>query len=313
MENIEIRALQEQFNQDALLETFDQLQPGESFILVKNQNPLSLYSRLEQDRKHRFYWKYLKRGPHYWKVEVQRIKNYADRKLGNLVAENYRYAPVFKEFELDYCQHGEQTLEQACKRKHINLEEVLYHLSQVEHMADRSKIKFNEWNVEQLIDYIVDHHHKYLREKLPDVLVQAQKVAKKHGRNYSETKAISYHFSLLHDEIMEHMKKEEKILFPYIKKLFDVQNGKAEFEKPVFQTVDNPIRKMVSEHDITGSEMKLLRKYSNDYTLPEDACETFRQLYENLKEIEEDLELHIHLENNILFPKAQVIEKEFVA
>lgn len=231
-------------------------------------------------------------------------------KIGEIVAENFHAAQVFEKYGLDFCCGGKKTLGEACLDKGINPDEVIQKLSQVNGEGSRPTADFNSWTPDFLIDYIINNHHKYVNRSLPVIMEHADKVALKHGENHEEVTVIAELFSNIKAELEAHMQKEERMLFPYIKRLAELERSGEEAPHAPFGTVENPIRMMEMEHDAAGKIMEKINTLSSSYTPPEDACTTYRVLYRELKEFEDDLHVHIHLENNILFPKAIELEKK---
>jgi regulator of cell morphogenesis and NO signaling len=143
---------------------------------------------------------------------------------------------------------------------------------------------------------------------IPVIAAHTQKVASVHGENHPETIAIAKHFSVVYKDLKQHMMKEEQMLFPFIKYLSKAEQKKSSAERPFFGTVKNPIKMMEIEHQNAGDELSGIRDLSDNYTPPDDACNTYKVCYQELKEFEEDLHQHVHLENNILFPKSILLE-----
>lgn len=231
------------------------------------------------------------------------------QKIGELVSKDYRTATVFKKFGIDFCCGGGKSIEEACKQKNLNPEQIIQELLQLNNQKQVSQNNYDEWDLDFLADYIVNIHHKYIDENIPYLLEFSEKVARVHGNSNPEVIRIQELVQNSVNELVPHMKKEELILFPYIKNL--EKTIKTNQEKPVspFGTVENPIRMMLHEHDMVGNYFKEMEKISNQFTPPAHACNTYRVLYAKLKEFYDDLILHIHLENNILFPKAIAIEQ----
>lgn len=234
---------------------------------------------------------------------------YSDQTVGELVADDFRKAGVFREFGIDFCCGGKKSVSEACAKKNLDSDIVIKALEKLDHQPDVSDKNFSEWELDKLIDYIVDTHHAYVRDKIPEISAYSRKVARVHGKQHAETVKISFIFDLLSTELNAHINKEENILFPYIKYLAKTQKDGTTPEKPFFGSVQNPVSMMETEHDEAGKEMAKIESLSNGYTPPEDACPTFRILYKNLKAFQDDLHTHIHLENNILFPMALELEK----
>ncbi|MEO8770936.1 MAG: hemerythrin domain-containing protein, partial [Ferruginibacter sp.] len=183
-------------------------------------------------------------------------------------------------------------------------------LQQADKIPTSRPLPYNEWGLDFLADYIVNTHHRYIKTNLPDVRIYATKVMKVHGNNHPELLKIHELIEEVNAELTAHMVKEEKVLFPYIKALAIAKNNSSSVYEENFGTVQNPINMMEMEHELVGKNMEEIRTLSNNYLLPEDACASYSLLYRLLSEFEEDLHLHIHLENNILFPKALELEKQ---
>jgi len=171
---------------------------------------------------------------------------------------------------------------------------------------------FNDWNCGHLIDYIIQTHHEYVIKTIPEILAMAQKVVEAHGTKHAELATIQSLFQQLSNEMLLHMKKEELVLFPYIKKLAQAESDEKGVERPDFGSITTPISVMETEHETAGIMLKRLSKLSNNYTPPNDACNTFRLFFDKLKEFEADLHTHVHLENNILFPKTIALEQSLL-
>jgi regulator of cell morphogenesis and NO signaling len=218
---------------------------------------------------------------------------------------------VFERIRIDYCCGGNQPLNEACAQAGLDVEEVIQLLSQ----AGSTDVGSESTNLQslalaQLAEYIVNKHHVYTREELERLTELLKKVCSVHGANHPELLKIETQFQALKFELEPHILKEERILFPYITRLETaaLENTPAPFAP--FGTVQNPINAMMREHDAAGEIMKAIRQLSGDFALPEDACFSFRTLYTVLQELESDLHQHIHLENNVLFPRALEIENK---
>ncbi|NJB81530.1 iron-sulfur cluster repair di-iron protein [Wenyingzhuangia aestuarii] len=228
--------------------------------------------------------------------------------IGELVAQNYRTASVFKAHKIDFCCNGDRTIAQACEKKRLNVKKILEELnnlpnSNVDHITD-----FQSWDLDLLADYIQKKHHRYVVAKIPEISQYLKKVATVHGQHHPELLEIRDLFLASAEELTAHMQKEEAIVFPFAKQIAMVKGNPI--EKPFFETLENPIDCMKHEHDNEGERFRKIAALSNDYTPPKEACNTYKVVFAMLKEFEEDLHMHIHLENNILFPKAIALEKE---
>ena len=231
--------------------------------------------------------------------------------VGEMVAEDYRWAEIFKKHGIDFCCGGKKPLTAVCEEKQIEPQQLIENYQNLlQEGGSRPTHNFTEWEADFLADYIVNVHHKYVSENIPLLYEFTQKVARVHGGAHPELMEIARLFEAVAQEMTMHMRKEELILFPYIKRLVAAKKNQQEIAEPPFGTVENPIRMMEEEHDRAGELMKRIRQLSDNFTLPEGACNTYRVTFAKLNEFEEDLHQHVHLENNILFPRAKAMEAE---
>ncbi len=231
-----------------------------------------------------------------------------EKTVGQMVAENSAAARVFEQAGIDYCCGGQRSLEEACRKARMSLAEVaalLEKAAAARTSADRDWLSASQ---AELVEHIVRKHHAYVREELPRLAALVAKVNGVHGGRHPELAEIARIVSEVAGEMTMHTMKEENILFPYIVELEAAAQGEAAKPIPMFGTVQNPVRMMMMEHDSTGAHMKALRDLSGDYAVPADGCTTYRVLYEALAAFEADLHQHVHLENNILFPRAMEME-----
>ena len=233
--------------------------------------------------------------------------------IKSIVTGDYRAAAIFEKYSLDFCCKGGVTIDQACSDKNIDAAPVYAELAQLANTSQENTPHFSAWPIDELIYYIVNVHHKYVRESTPVIYAHTQKVAAVHGSNHAEVIEIARHFETVAEELRSHMMKEEQMLFPYIKSLVVAKRNGGKFVPPPFGTAQNPIRMMEAEHRAAGDELYEVRSLSNNYVPPEDACTTYRVSYKELQQFENDLHQHVHLENNILFPKAIALEQELIA
>ena len=231
--------------------------------------------------------------------------------IGDFVAHDFRTAAIFTKYGIDFCCKGQRTIEEVCTKKNINEANLLNDLNAVLSTKDDSRIDFNSWPLDVLIDYIEKTHHRFVEEKTPILLQFLDKLCSVHGSNHPELFEITKLFKGSADELAPHIKKEELILFPFIKKMMNATKSHDSIGKPNFGTVKNPISTMMEEHDNEGERFRTIASLTNNYTPPEDACDTYRVTFAMLEEFEQDLHKHIHLESNILFPKAKALEKFF--
>jgi regulator of cell morphogenesis and NO signaling len=233
--------------------------------------------------------------------------------IGELVSQDWRKAEVFKKYAIDFCCGGKRTVAEACEKKGIDPALVEAELQQVEKQISDHPNNFNQWELDFLVDYIVNKHHKYVSEAIPFLDELSIKVSRVHGDHHPELSDIEQHTQDVIQELTMHMHKEEKILFPYIKHLVQAKRNKTSIAHPPFGTIANPINMMEAEHTSAGSSMEAIEALSGQFTVPVDACMSYRVLFAKLQEFQQDLHHHIHLENNILFPKALELEAELFA
>lgn len=235
-----------------------------------------------------------------------------NQNIGELVAEDYRAASVFKKYGIDFCCQGDRTVNDACEQKKIDTRSVLNDLDKATLSKSNTATDFQSWPLDLLADYIEKTHHRYVQEKTMEVQPYLDKICKVHGERHPELFKIKAEFNASAGELAAHMKKEELILFPFIRKMVKAKQESAKVAAPHFGTVKKPIQMMMEDHTVEGERFRKIEEISNSYTPPKDACNTYRVTFALLKEFEQDLHLHIHLENNILFPKAIELEKAMV-
>jgi regulator of cell morphogenesis and NO signaling len=219
-----------------------------------------------------------------------------DQTLASIVTHNSSAARIFENFSLDFCCKGKRTLSEACKEKGLDINQVMAAIewqSSRDYSAGRD---FSAFSCEQIIGYILLHHHFYVRQAMPSIQAHLKKVCTKHGTRFPYMLEVSELFQQIRAEMEPHMMKEETILFPHIKAM-----EKAEIDPDSF--IAAPIEIMMQEHEQTGELLERIREITNGYTIPEGACTTFTLLLNELRQFEEDMHKHVHLENYILFPK----------
>ncbi len=234
-----------------------------------------------------------------------------DRTIGELVAEAPLRANIFEKRRIDYCCNGRRSLAEVCAQERIPVDELL---AELEQEPDRKPpIDWTQEPLAKLADYIVERHHVYLRSALPSIALKLEKVVRAHGDRRPFVVELRAVFDGLSSELTSHMAKEEMVLFPHARALERAASERTPPPPAPGGTVRNPIRMMEHEHDDAGRALSNMRRLTSDYEPPQDACNTFRALYAQLAELEQDLHTHIHLENNILFPRAAALEDRLQA
>ncbi|NCA85049.1 MAG: iron-sulfur cluster repair di-iron protein [Clostridia bacterium] len=235
-----------------------------------------------------------------------------EKTIGEIVADDYRAAAVFESYGIDFCCGGNITVEEACQQKSVNTNEVADKLAAILNNQQGTSVDFKSWPLDLLADYIQKKHHRYVEEKTPILKQYLAKVCMAHGDGHPELFKIKEEFDASAGQLAMHMKKEELLLFPFIRKMVQAKSSRQPLPQAPFGNVENPIQNMIHEHDTEGDRFKKISALSDNYSVPADGCNTYMITYAMLKEFEDDLHLHIHLENNILFPKAIELEKEFI-
>jgi len=233
-----------------------------------------------------------------------------ETKMKDIALSNPAARQILEDAGLDYCCGGGKSLHDACLHGDVPAEEILTRLRENSKDVDPDEASWTSAPLSDLTRHIRDRHHRYVRESIARIQPLFEKVETKHGKSHSEIADIRRLFAEVAREMIMHMQKEEQILFPYIDAPEKAKNSHGFVEPPFFQTVRNPIHAMMKEHDAAGELVKQIRKASLEYTTPADACTSYKALYQDLREFEVDLHQHVHLENNILFPRSVEMEAE---
>jgi regulator of cell morphogenesis and NO signaling len=215
--------------------------------------------------------------------------------------------PVFQRLKIDYCCHGDQSIQSACAAVGLTGQELMTLIDREPAPAD-----VRNWDgstLTEIIRFVNETHHAYTRQSAETLAWMSKKVANRHGENKPEVVKLAALVGQLIDDLLPHMMKEEQILFPYVQDLEGAIATGHDSPQPFFGTARNPVRMMMLEHETVGELLVQIRAVTNDFTLPEDACTTFTAYYKLLQELETDLHNHIHVENNILFPRTIALEE----
>lgn len=237
------------------------------------------------------------------------MKATATKTVRELALENPAATRVFENLGIDYCCGGQKSLDEACASANVNVDDVLSRLEQTQ--GQDAQTAGGDWqkrSMTELVEHIIATHHVYVQQESPRVEKLLAKVVSVHGQNHPELLRVQETFSDLAQELAMHLMKEEQILFPYLISLEAATTRNSAMPSSCFGTVQNPIRMMLMEHDSAGNALRELREVTKNYALPADACVSYSTLYHVMQEFERDLHQHIHLENNILFPRAIATE-----
>jgi len=232
------------------------------------------------------------------------MKIHTNSIIGEIVADNYRTAEVFRSYGVDFCCKGNRTLIDLLTTADVDIKKLIIDLESTNALGNEPGQDFDLWHLDILADYIEKKHHKYVLSQIPMIEQYLNKLCTVHGKNNPELLEIQKIFTASTVDLVHHMEKEEKILFPQIRNMVSYVKRGIAYEPPIFSTVNNPIQMMMAEHSQEGDRYREIASLSNNYTPPPTACNTYIVTYAMLKEFEENLHTHIHLENNILFPGA---------
>lgn len=237
----------------------------------------------------------------------------AQSTLRSIALEQPATIRVFERFHLDYCCGGNRPLDEVCAQKGLELDTVLASLDEAANAAQTAAGDFTQATPTELIRHIVQTHHAYIRNELPRLLPMAERAATKHGPVRPELGQIERQLRQLADELLFHLNKEERILFPYIEDLERSRNHGANAPQACFASVESPIQAMINEHEAAGALLDEMRTATGNFTPWNGACPTLVGLYDGLDAFEHDLHRHVHLENNLLFPQAIAMETNVLA
>lgn len=232
-----------------------------------------------------------------------------DRTVAEVVTENIKAAHIFKKHGIDFCCGGGISIAKACEKAKVDPSILEAELVNLDNAPDRAS-DYNSWKLDFLTDHIINVHHHYVEENSPLLLQYSKRVNHVHGHHYTELAEIESLVTKVVQTMAAHQRKEELILFPFIKKLVKAEREGTEVPPIHFGSVENPINMMEEEHEEAGEILRRISELSDNYTPPQGACNTYRAFYAKLDEFEQDLHHHIHLENNILFPKSLNLEKK---
>lgn len=230
--------------------------------------------------------------------------------IGDLVAQDDRIATIFSQHGIDFCCNGNRTLQAACDSHQIDTDQILLQIQSISQTSTSTTENYHSWPLDELTDHIVQTHHQYVARKIQEILPLLQKIVTVHGAQHPELMEVQDLFQQTVAELTQHMKKEELILFPFIHKMMHAQKHHLPLGTPLIGSIENPIAMMHEEHEHEGERFRRISSLTHTYTPPADACNTYRTTLALLQEFEKDLHIHIHLENNILFPKSIQLQRD---
>lgn len=233
-----------------------------------------------------------------------------ERTVGSIVAEDYRAAAVLTRYGIDFCCKGGRSVQEVCDTKNIDRNQLTEDITATLARNTKNGEDMRTWPLDQLADHVETVHHRYVEERGPILRQYLDKLCRVHGGRHPELFLIQDEFNTCLGAMAMHMKKEELVLFPFVRNLARSERSGGPFKAPHFGTVENPVKAMMADHEDEGARFGRMNAVSGNFTPPADGCATYATAFLMLKEFEEDLHLHIHLENNIMFPRAVELEKK---
>lgn len=239
------------------------------------------------------------------------MENIKIKTVADFVVNNIHTANIFKKYGIDFCFDGKISIKKACLKNGVDYKQLAKELNDLD-IKTNFLNDFNKWGIDFLMIFIIHIHHRYVKMNIPLLKIYGEKAVKNQGEDYKELIEINTLIQKFSDQLIIHMKKEETIVFPFIKLLFKANKDHTTISLSSFNSLNHPIIMMEEYHNQAGDILKKISKLSNKYKAPDDACLAFKKLYNKLQEFEDNLYNHVHLENNILFPKAKKLVLEVV-
>jgi regulator of cell morphogenesis and NO signaling len=306
---LNVTLIEPRLKHPTIFEHFDALEEGKAFQLLNDHDPKPLYYQLLSERGNIFTWTYLEKGPQWWRILIKKNDLQSGETVGEIAAKDMRKAEVFKKYGIDFCCGGKKSVKQACEEKGVDVTVVEAELQNPTQQV-QSANNYNAWEPDFLADYIYNQHHIYYYNEVPRIQEVFAKVVGHHGSNHLELKYLYQLFGELLQELNVHFMREEKVVFPFIKALVAAKRSGNRDALNSQPSLTEPVRMMEVDHEAAGDILHEMKQVANNYNPPADACNSYQFLYKKLNDLDEDLHQHIHLENNILFPKALKLEQE---
>jgi regulator of cell morphogenesis and NO signaling len=307
---LNVTLLEPRLKHSTIFKHFNVLNPGEAFQILNDHDPKPLYYQMIAERGPVFAWEYIQKGPQWWQVQITK-NSLEGTPVGEIAAKDIRKAEIFKKYGIDFCCGGKKSLKQACAEAQVDMAVIEAELNDVHTIEIKTPvIDFTRWEAGFLSDYIYNQHHLYFYQERPIISDLMDKVVNHHGEHFPILFQVENIYRQLEQELAGHFIKEERVLFPFIKELNQAKKtGDLSYLKNLPSLIQ-PLVMMEKDHDDAGALLTQMRKLTNNYTPPAGSCNSFNLLYKKLEALESDLHTHVHLENNILFPKALALEKE---
>ena len=288
IQTLDVTQLEPRMKHPTVFKYFDALAAGEAFVIENDHDPKPLYYELLAERGNIFTWEYLEQGPEWFKVKIAKNPDENTPQKGSIPEKDVKKAALLKE------------------------KGVIFGCSDSGPKFPDNK-DYDEWELGMLADYIVATHHQYIKDNAESLNGLAIKVAEHHGQNNPELHRVATSTHHFLQDLLNHITNEEEVLFPVIRQLLSKKDNPSEVLSYEAGTLDHPIRILLKEHEIAGEDLNFLRRITNNFAPPKNACNSFTYLYEKLKEFESDLYIHLRIENDYLFPRALKLDEEIAA
>ena len=288
IQTLDVTQLEPRMKHPTVFKYFDALAAGEAFVIENDHDPKPLYYELLAERGNIFTWEYLEQGPEWFKVKIAKNPDENTPQKGSIPEKDVKKAALLKEKGVTF----------GCSDSGPKFPD---------------NKDYDEWELGMLADYIVATHHQYIKDNAESLNGLAIKVAEHHGENNPELHRVATSTHHFLQDLLNHITNEEEVLFPVIRQLLSKKDNPSEVLSYEAGTLDHPIRILLKEHEIAGEDLNFLRRITNNFAPPKNACNSFTYLYEKLKEFESDLYIHLRIENDYLFPRALKLDKEIAA
>ena len=288
IQTLDVTQLEPRMKHPTVFKYFDALSAGEAFVIENDHDPKPLYYELLAERGNIFTWEYLEQGPEWFKVKIAKNRVEKTPQNGSIPEKDLKKAAYLKEKGVTF----------GCSDSGPKFPD---------------NKDYDEWELGMLADYIVATHHQYIKDNAESLNGLAIKVSEHHGENHPELHRVATSTHHFLQDLLNHITNEEEVLFPVIRQLLIKKDNPSEELSYEAGTLDHPIRILLKEHEIAGEDLNFLRRITNNFAPPKNACNSFTYLYEKLKEFESDLYLHLRIENDYLFPRALKLDEEIAA
>ncbi len=303
IKKVDVTKIEPRLKHPTVFKHFDELNPGDSFIIENDHDPKPLYYEMIAERGNIFTWEYLEKGPEWFVVKIEKNLTSESQQKSGIAVQDIKKAELLKEKGIIFsCGDAKEASSETGETHKTALEE--------SKKITAPALDPDKWELNFLLDYILNTHHQYIKDNAEMLNDLVQKVAEHHGDSNPELHRLSTSTHHFLQDLLDHIVKEEDALFPAIRQAIAKKND-ASFETNYkIGTLNDPILILKKEHEIAGEDLSFFRRITHNYAIPENACNSYQYLFSKMQEFENDLLTHLHLENNILFPKAVKLDAE---